>query len=197
MNEELTVAIDVMRQMPASRTWFIPVLINGGRIPDRRISSVETLSDLNAVDLGHDWNGGVKKILTALGHDDPRLARALSLVGVAQRFDTPETLQAIQHLGKLRIADKQVMRVLIDATTSSTIQRTKSAAVDSLVEIGAGAVPDLAAALQTAEEVSRKCILHALARIGPGAGAAVPAIVALLRDAGPAVPDEEGWLVSV
>jgi HEAT repeat protein len=182
MNEELIQAIDMLREMPAHRTWFIPVLINGGQIPDRRISSVEDLNDLNAVDLSSDWNGGIENILRTIGHSDPKLGRALSVANVAKNFGATESLQAIERLGKLGIADRRVLAVLIDATTSKSDHYTKHAAVLALAEIGAATVPALAAALPTAEEVSRKCILHALQRIGPDAGAAVPAIVTVLQE---------------
>src|SRR3954453_19417637 len=49
MNEELTFAIDELRERPSSRTWFVPILINETAIPLRRISSVEELSDIHAL----------------------------------------------------------------------------------------------------------------------------------------------------
>lgn len=42
MNEELTLAIDELRERPSSRIWFITVLINKTAIPSRRISSTST-----------------------------------------------------------------------------------------------------------------------------------------------------------
>jgi HEAT repeat protein len=63
------------------------------------------------------------------------------------------------------------------------------AAVEALVRIERDAVPALAAALPTAEEVSRKCILHALEQIGPPAAAAVPEIIAVLQETRGAVPE--------
>jgi hypothetical protein len=43
MNEELTLDIDELRQRPANKTWFIPVLLSDGDIPDRNIGAGETL----------------------------------------------------------------------------------------------------------------------------------------------------------
>src|SRR3954469_14212315 len=51
MNEELIIAIEELRQKPSDNTWFIPVLINETRIPSRRISVVEDLSDIQAISL--------------------------------------------------------------------------------------------------------------------------------------------------
>jgi HEAT repeat protein len=196
MNEELVLAIDVLREMPTYRAWFIPVLINSGRIPERRISNAEDLSDLNAVDLSKDWNDGIERIVRSMRLHDPLVARAILLSGVAKNFNTPESIQAIEHIGKLGIADKRVVGILVDATTSRSDHRTKYAAVRALVKIGAGAVPVLATALQPAEEVSRKCILSALRRIGPGASAAVPEIVNILKE-DRAPLEEDVWYGSV
>ena len=180
MNEELTLAIDALREMPANRTWFIPILLNGGRIPER-ISSAEDLGDLNAVDLSQEWNDGILAILRAMGLDDPRSQHANPLVTVAKNFNTPESLQAIELMGKLGYAEKQVLSVLIEATTSRTDHETKHAAVLALAKIGASAVRAMAAALEPAEEVSRKCILSALYRIGPAAAPALPQILGVLN----------------
>jgi TIR domain len=66
MNEELTLAVDELRERPSDKTWFIPILINQTRVPSRRISSVEDLSDLQATRLYEDWNAGINKILRVL-----------------------------------------------------------------------------------------------------------------------------------
>lgn len=63
MNEELTLAIDELRQRPTDRSWFIPVVLDGGEVPARPISAAETLRDLQWVDLAHDWEAGVHAIV--------------------------------------------------------------------------------------------------------------------------------------
>src|SRR5947209_3727571 len=40
MNEELTLAIDELRQRPTDRTWFVPLILPGGAVPARSISNV-------------------------------------------------------------------------------------------------------------------------------------------------------------
>ena len=42
MNEELTLATEVLRQQPSDKAWFIPVKLNECRIPDRDIGGGET-----------------------------------------------------------------------------------------------------------------------------------------------------------
>ena len=66
MNEELTVAIEELRQRQANRSWFIPVSLDGCSIPARNIGAGETIHDLQWVDLGADWDRGVASIARAL-----------------------------------------------------------------------------------------------------------------------------------
>lgn len=63
MNEELTLAIDELRQRPTDRKWFIPVVLDGGQVPARSISAAETLRDLQWLDLSNDWEAGVRAIV--------------------------------------------------------------------------------------------------------------------------------------
>jgi hypothetical protein len=66
MNEELTLAIEELRQRPAHRSWFIPVSLDGAAIPSRRISAAETIHDLQWVDLAAGWSRGVELIACAV-----------------------------------------------------------------------------------------------------------------------------------
>ena len=63
MNEELTIAIDELRQRPTDRVWFIPVKLNDCQIPDRDIGGGETLRDLHYVDLYENWDSSVRRIV--------------------------------------------------------------------------------------------------------------------------------------
>lgn len=67
MNEELMVAIEELRQRATSRSWFIPVSLDGCAIPERHIGAGETLHDLHWVDLTADWRHGVEMIARAVG----------------------------------------------------------------------------------------------------------------------------------
>jgi hypothetical protein len=66
MNEELTAAIEELRQRRADRSWFIPVSLDGCSIPVRNIGGGETIHDLQWVDLAADWDRGVALIAKAL-----------------------------------------------------------------------------------------------------------------------------------
>lgn len=63
MNEELTIAIEELRQRPADRAWFVPIVLSRCRIPDRDIGGGETLRDIQRLDLSKDWQSGVDKLL--------------------------------------------------------------------------------------------------------------------------------------
>lgn len=66
MNEELTIAIEELRQRPTDRVWFIPVKLNQCEIPDRDIGAGETLGDLQYVKLYHDWNSNIQKVIKTI-----------------------------------------------------------------------------------------------------------------------------------
>lgn len=66
MNEELTVAVEELRQRHPNRSWFIPVTLDGCSIPPRQIGGGETIHDLHWVDLAADWNRGVASIAKAV-----------------------------------------------------------------------------------------------------------------------------------
>ena len=63
MNEELTIAIEALRQQPTDRIWFIPVKLNECEIPDRDIGGGETLQAFQHVNLYEDWEGSIQRIL--------------------------------------------------------------------------------------------------------------------------------------
>ena len=62
MNEELTLAIDEMRQRPTDQIWFIPVKLNDCEIPDRSIGGGETLQAFQHVNLYKDWEINIQRI---------------------------------------------------------------------------------------------------------------------------------------
>ena len=63
MNEELTIAIEELRQRPIDQAWFIPVKLNECEIPDRDIGGGETLRDLQYVNLYENWDVNIQRIL--------------------------------------------------------------------------------------------------------------------------------------
>jgi hypothetical protein len=72
MNEELTLAIDELRQRPTDRGWFLPVKLAPCEVPDRGIGGAETLRDIQFMTLYDDWKKGVNSIARAVGPIIPR-----------------------------------------------------------------------------------------------------------------------------
>ena len=66
MNEELTIAIEVLREFHADRIWFIPVKLNECEIPDTDIGRNETLRDLQSVALYEDWEREIQRIIKVI-----------------------------------------------------------------------------------------------------------------------------------
>jgi hypothetical protein len=64
MNEELAIAIDELRLRPSDRSWFIPIVLGSGSVPNRDIGGGETLHSLQWVDLSNDWDKGVCRIVS-------------------------------------------------------------------------------------------------------------------------------------
>lgn len=71
MNEELTLAVEELRQRASDRAWFIPVLLSECEIPNRNIGGGETLRSIQWVELYKDWDNGVRLILSVIQPDLP------------------------------------------------------------------------------------------------------------------------------
>lgn len=69
MNEELTLAVEELRQRPTDRAWFIPVLLSYADIPNRNIGAGETLRDIQAENLYNNWDDGIKHIVSVICPD--------------------------------------------------------------------------------------------------------------------------------
>ncbi len=66
MNEELTLAIEELRQRPTERAWFIPVLLSECQVPARSIGAGETLRDIQWVELYRNWEEGIARIAAVI-----------------------------------------------------------------------------------------------------------------------------------
>jgi TIR domain len=74
MHEELTLAIEELRQRPTNRDWFIPLVLDVAQPPDIRISAVETVRDLHWANLQTAWDTTVAAIAkAALGTEAPEM----------------------------------------------------------------------------------------------------------------------------
>ncbi len=66
MNEELIVAIEVLRLRSIDDGWFIPIMLNECEIPTRNIGGGETLKDLQRINLHNNWDVGIQKIFKVI-----------------------------------------------------------------------------------------------------------------------------------
>lgn len=67
MNEELTLAVEELRIRDRAQTWFLPVVLPGGEVPDWPISSGESLRDFNYTVLSLDnWTEGISRLVLAI-----------------------------------------------------------------------------------------------------------------------------------
>ena len=71
MNEELTIAIERLRQLHIDRIWFIPIKLNECMIPDREIGGGATLNDISYVKLYEDWEVGIERIVKVIQTRSP------------------------------------------------------------------------------------------------------------------------------
>jgi hypothetical protein len=66
MYEEITTAVEVLRETPADRAWFIPVRLDSCEVPEIEVGAGVTLRDLQWVDLFPDWEAGVTTLASAI-----------------------------------------------------------------------------------------------------------------------------------
>ncbi len=69
--EELTVAVEEIRQRPHNQPWFIPVRLNDCTIPDLDIGAGETLRDIQSIDWFEDSAGAADEIARVLSRPRP------------------------------------------------------------------------------------------------------------------------------
>lgn len=104
MNEELTLAIEQLRQRSTTRAWFIPIIFGIDSVPDRDIGGGETLRDIQWVDVGaepngEEWRIGINKLLSMLQF----VPSKASLKGLPNEIREPiisrseETLRSTLH----------------------------------------------------------------------------------------------------
>ena len=62
MNQELDVAIEVLKERSFDQKWCIPVKLNECEIPDHTIGRGETLRSFQYVDLSENWDMGIQRI---------------------------------------------------------------------------------------------------------------------------------------
>lgn len=76
MDEELAIATEVLRLRARDHAWFLPVVLDGGGVPDRPIGRGDTLRSLQHVDLSRDWTAGARRLAETI-QPQSRIGREL------------------------------------------------------------------------------------------------------------------------
>lgn len=165
--------------------------------PDNRASVARLLGSLRLG--GAEALGDLER--TSANDPDARV-RSAALIAITQIADPQTSLEPlIKALGDndpaVRLVAASRLRLLgskagsaVDALVAAlgdTDMRVREAAAQALIAIGQPAVSPLASTLNGSNVESRKLALACLAKIGPGATAAVPEIEKCLMDPDPQV----------
>jgi hypothetical protein len=136
MNEELTLAIDELRQRPSNRSWFIPVLLSDpSALPDRSIGGGETLASIQYVSLQEkDWDDGVRKLIEVIQPDAAPLHAAVADLSDASKR---KTIAAAGVLGTMGAAAIVAVPKLIDLLKDKN-ETVVAAAAEALGKICSG-----------------------------------------------------------
>jgi len=185
MNEELTLAIEELRQYGSDREWFIPVLLSECEVPVRSIGAGETLLDINWVPLYEDWNAGIRRILSVIKPIPPKIQL---LISALRSEDSGVRRQAVEALGKIgadaKAAVLALIMVLKDKYELIEVREQAAAALGKIGPAAKAAVPALIKVLkENYESIEvREQAEAVLGKIGPAAKAAVPALIRVLKD---------------
>lgn len=168
MNEELTLAIDELRQRPAHQAWFIPVLLDPCEVPDRNIGGGETLRSIQQVKLYENWNEEIGRVLSVVNPDSSRVHE---LIVALDNSSARVRIQAANKLKGLGSRARQAIPALVHALKDEnwTVQ---AVAADALGSIGLDSNYDaeevvraLQKVAQTGEHYAKRHSSWALARL--------------------------------
>jgi hypothetical protein len=168
MNEELTLAIDELRQRSTNQAWFIPVLLDECEVPNRSIGGGETLQSLQWVNLYENRNDGIGRILSTV---NPHSARVHQLISALKDNSARVRIQAADALGKLGSLAQLAVSALVQALEDSN-STVRAAAADALGKFGNGSIGEeetvlgLQKVLRAGEFYSSQHAAVALTRFG-------------------------------
>ena len=84
MNEELSIAIEKLKQKPIDKAWFIAIKLNECEMPEIEIGDGSTLRDIQYVDLNKDWDIGIQQILNIIPSES---SKQVNYADVAEKVD--------------------------------------------------------------------------------------------------------------
>ncbi|MBL8029001.1 MAG: toll/interleukin-1 receptor domain-containing protein [Fibrobacteres bacterium] len=72
MNEEILLAVEMLRQKPYDNGWFLPIKLSECEIPDIDIGGSRTLNDIQCAKLHEDWTGQLTRIINVILGNKPQ-----------------------------------------------------------------------------------------------------------------------------
>ena len=165
MNEELTLAIEQLRQRATDQRWFIPVLLDDCEIPQRSIGAGETLRSLQWVRLYEDWNEGIARILSTV---QPDAAEVHRLRASLRDASARARIRAADRLGELGPLASIAVDGLLEALEDQNVT-VRAAAAEALGKLGIGreaVVQKLLGVLRKGEFYSSATASRSLVRLG-------------------------------
>ncbi|MCA8953924.1 MAG: toll/interleukin-1 receptor domain-containing protein [Planctomycetes bacterium] len=134
MHEELTLAIEELRQRPSTTSWFIPILLSQCEVPDTEIRAGETLRDIHFVELYRDWNEGIRSILKTIsmlsgGMDHETIELRSQLIASLERL-----VRDAEVLWRQDVSEGTLLAYR-DSLTDAVRQLTRSSRVLELDEL--------------------------------------------------------------
>ena len=178
MNEELTLAIEELRQYGSDREWFIPVLLSECDVPARSIGAGETLLDINWVPLYEAWDAGVQRIISVIKPIPPNIQNLMSALRSESVDVRRYCVEALAEMGP------EAAPALIKALRDKEKWIRYQGAI-GLGQIGPEAkvaVPALIEALKNKDRELCMVAADSLVEIGPEAREAVPDLIEILED---------------
>lgn len=130
MNEELLVAVDVLRQKPMDVAWLVPVKLSAVEIPDYDISPTTTLRDLQFVDLFSNWRSSIDSLVAVIKPNRQRLAELAELTADGSKA----ALWAIEKIST--ISDADAVDLLIKVGRETEEGKTLVAVIKALGDTG-------------------------------------------------------------
>ena len=100
MLDEVTTAIDKLRERHHTQSWFIPVKLDDSGIPDIDIGAGKTLQNLQYISLNEDWEVGIQKLLKSIRSESEPNPLKLFIVYAHKDLEAKDEL--ITRLGPLK-----------------------------------------------------------------------------------------------
>ena len=70
MNEEILLAIEILRKKQIDSCWFVPIKLNECNIPEYDIGTGKTLHDIQYLDFAKEWDAGLERLVDIIKREE-------------------------------------------------------------------------------------------------------------------------------